>query len=255
MKKMKPMMGTVITIEIADPSAREADNDEVFAYFEQVEERFSVFKETSEISRINSGEISPDDFSEEMREIFILAEKTKEDTDGYFDIIANDGRYNPSGIVKGWSINNAAKILRKKGYKNFYVDAGGDIEASGKNAEGRPWSVGIKNPFDQFEIVKVVYLEKGGIATSGTYIRGQHIYNPFLRNNAITDIVSMSVIGPDIYEADRFATAAFSMGRNGIMFIEKLPGFEGYMIDKDGLATYTTGFDKFTENRYVQDHR
>ena len=65
------------------------------------------------------------------------------------------------------------------------------------------------------------------------------------------DIVSLSVIGPNIYEADRFATAAFAMGRKGIEFIENLNVdsgprmFEGYMIDSKGIATMTSDFDKY----------
>jgi thiamine biosynthesis lipoprotein len=87
-----------------------------------------------------------------------------------------------------------------------------------------------------------------GVATSGTYVRGQHIYNPKNEDQPITDILSLTVIGPDVYEADRFATAAFAMGRSGIDFIEVLSGFEGYMIDKDKQATYTTDFARYVIN-------
>ncbi len=55
----------------------------------------------------------------------------------------------------------------------------------------------------------------------------------------------MTVIGPDVYEADRFATAAFAMGRMGVAFVEGLDGFEGYMIDAQGIATYTSGFERY----------
>ena len=60
----------------------------------------------------------------------------------------------------------------------------------------------------------------------------------------------MTIIGPNVYEADRFSTPAFAMGRNGIKFIEKQKGLEGYMIANDGVATYTSGF-----NKYVQTNR
>ena len=56
----------------------------------------------------------------------------------------------------------------------------------------------------------------------------------------------MTVIGPNVYEADRFATPAFAMGKKGIDFVENLPGLEGYMVDKDGIATMTSGFEKYT---------
>jgi thiamine biosynthesis lipoprotein len=58
--------------------------------------------------------------------------------------------------------------------------------------------------------------------------------------------VSITVIGPDVLEADRFATAAFAMGKGGIAFIENLPGFEGYAIDAQGIATMTSGFGAYT---------
>jgi thiamine biosynthesis lipoprotein len=102
-----------------------------------------------------------------------------------------------------------------------------------------------KKTFPSNEIVKVISLNNKGIATSGTAIRGQHIYNPHEQNVPITDIVSMTVIGPNVYEADRFATAAFAMGAKGINFIEMLPDCEGYMIDKNGIATYTKRFKEY----------
>ena len=49
-------------------------------------------------------------------------------------------------------------------------------------------------------------------------------------------------------EANRFATAAFAMGPAGINFIEQLPGFEGYMIDPGGMATYTSGFERYVSH-------
>lgn len=52
-----------------------------------------------------------------------------------------------------------------------------------------------------------------------------------------------------MYEADRYATAAFAMGRAGIHFIEDMPGFEGYLIDSDGIATMTSGFEDHTVER------
>src|SRR5258708_18148374 len=179
-----------------------------------------------------------------MKKIFELAEQTRIQSNGFFNIQHN-GVYDPSGVVKGWAVYNAAEILRQKGFNNFYIEAGGDIQVYGKNAEGHNWRVGIRNPFRTEEIVKALSLSQCGIATSGSYLRGQHIYNPQESDQPITDIVSLTVIWPNVYEADRFATAAFAMGRAGIHFIEALGGFEGYMIAQDKQATYTTGLDKY----------
>ena len=241
------LMGMPIIIEIVDKDADDKVFDRVFGYLDSIDKKFSTFKPQSEISMINRGELEEKNYSEEMKNIFELAEKTKLETDGYFNIVDNNGRYNPSGIVKGWAIYGAAKLLQEMGFKNFYVNAGGDIQFFGKNEEDKLWKTGIKNPFNQKEIVKVVYLKSGkGIATSGNYIRGDHIYNPKDRNKIIDEIVSFTIIGPNVYEADRFATAVFAMGKEGINFLEKMKDFSGYMIDKSGVAFMTSNFDHYT---------
>ncbi len=244
MKQTRILMGMPITLEIVDASATEREFDAVFSYFEYVDRKFSTYKDDSEISCINRHEITLEQASRDMRTIFALAEQTHQETDGYFDIL-HEGVYDPSGIVKGWSVYNAAGILRQKGFQDFYVEAGGDIEAAGKNSDHQAWRVGIRNPFKIDEIVKVISVSNSGVATSGTYIRGQHIYNPKKNGRLITDIVSLTVIGPNVYEADRFATAAFAMGREGIFFIESLEGFEGYMIDRHQQAVFTSGWARY----------
>jgi thiamine biosynthesis lipoprotein len=247
MKQTHIIMGMPVTIEVVDSGVNTQNLDCVFAYFEYVDRKFSTYKPDSEISLINRQEISLEQSSEDMQAIFALAEQTRLETKGFFNIDL-DGLYDPSGIVKGWAIYTAAEILRQAGFENYYVDAGGDIQVSGKNARGQDWCVGIQNPFNPKEIVKVLSLRDCGIATSGTYVRGQHIYNPRNNHQPVTGIVSLTVIGPDIYEADRFATAAFAMGPSGILFMEELTGFEAYMIDPNGLATYTSGFERYVRH-------
>lgn len=236
-------MSMPVVIEIVDANITEEVFEEVFDYLVSVDERFSVFKKNSEITLFNEGKILEKDLSAQMKEVFALSEQTKKETNNFFDIKYN-GKIDPSGLVKGWTIYNASLILRKKGFKNFYVEIAGDIEAVGLNSEGKKWAIGIRNPFNKEENVKVVYLSDRGIATSGTYENGAHIYNPKEKKSA-EEIISLTVIGPNVYEADRFATACFAMGREGIYFLENLQGFEGYMIDHEGIATFTTGFENY----------
>ena len=237
-------MGMPITIEVVDPHVTDSDIADVFDYFASVDRMFSTYKKDSEISRLNTGEITKKQLSTDVRQILQLADDTRKESNGYFNIIHN-GKIDPSGIVKGWAIYNAAGLLKERGFHNFYVDAGGDIQVSGKGALGNRWTVGIRNPFKREEIVKVLWLENKGIATSGLYVRGDHIYNPLKLDEPITGIASMTVIGPTVYDADRFATAAFAMGEKGIHFLEKLPGYDGYMIDSNGIATMTSRFERF----------
>lgn len=251
MKQTQDIMGMPVTVEIRDSEATSEIFNGVFSYFKYVDEKFSTYKSTSEISAINRGELDAAKWSQDMKEVFTLSAETKKMTGGYFDILRLDGKIDPSGLVKGWAIWNAAKILKLHDVKNFYVEAGGDIEVSGLNAQGAAWRVGIENPFKKSDainntIVKAVNLKNQGIATSGIYKRGCHIYDPVNKKSVGSDILSLTVVGPNVYEADRFATAAFAMGRSGIEFIEKLDGFEGYQIDEKGIALMTSGFANYT---------
>ncbi|HUY53436.1 MAG TPA: FAD:protein FMN transferase [Candidatus Dormibacteraeota bacterium] len=243
MKKTEIIMGMPITVEVVD-NIDDTEFEAIFTYFKAVDERYSTYKTTSEISQINHG-LPENQWSSEMRLVLDLCEQTKRLTNGYFDINRN-GNLDPSGLVKGWSINNAAKKLLDLGIVNFYIEAGGDIQVHGINASNKSWEVGIRNPFNIDEIIKVIKLHDEGVATSGTYIRGEHIYNPFDKNQKISRVKSLTVIGPNVYEADRYATAAFAMGETGITFIDSIPGLEGYMVDDHKLATFTKGFDRYT---------
>lgn len=246
MQQTAIVMGMPITIEIVGFKAAKKLVADTFAFFRSIDARFSTYKSNSEISRINRG-LPETEWSTEMKTVLDLCEQTKRETGGYFDI-RHDGKLDPSGLVKGWAIQRAAERLKKHGASNFYIDAGGDIQISGVNSDGQPWKIGIRSPFNLQEIVKTITISDKGVATSGTYIRGQHVYNPRDHSQVLEEIKSITVIGPNIFDADRFATAAFAMGRRGVHFIESLLGFEAYMIDKNKFATFTSGFEGYVVN-------
>ena len=244
MKQTRVHMGMPITIEIVSDLATSELFERVFAFFAEVDTNYSPFKPDSQVARIDSGELALDAADDEMQSILWLAELTEQQTFGFFTVWQN-GRFNPSGIVKGWAIYQAADIVREAGFNNFYIDAGGDVQIYGRNPQAEPWQIGIRNPFDQTQIVKTLSAIDCGVATSGFYQRGRHIYNPHAADDPLDEVVSLTVVGPNVFEADRFATAAFAMGREGIHFIESRPGLEGYMIDKTGMATMSSGFSQY----------
>ena len=245
MKQTRIIMGMPITITLEDAHTGASDLERIFAYFHQVDETFSTYKKTSEISALNRGDIAQDAVSPALQEILQLAAETTSQTGGYFSIITPDGSLDPSGIVKGWAIHHAAQQLQEQGFQDFLVNAGGDIQASCKSGKRRHWTIGIRNPFNVKQIVQTLRITNEGIATSGSYMRGNHIYNPLAKSKQLNEVVSLSVIGPNIYEADRFATAGFAMGREGAAFIARLNGFAGYQIDRDGIALKTAQWTKY----------
>lgn len=244
MRETRLIMGMPITIEVVgdrDGAATET----VFQYFCAVDARFSPYKPDSELSLLNAGKLPDSQRSVEMDEILALSELTRHETLGFFDIRRPDGFIDPSGLVKGWAVRNAARIVDSMGIHNYCLEAGGDLQCRGHNEQDAHWRVGIRNPFAADQVVKVLAPGDAGVATSGTYVRGHHIYDPHSGAPVAGDIASITVVGPDIYEADRFATAAFAMGRSGIQFIEDTAGLEGYAIDCHGMADMTSGFQRF----------
>lgn len=142
MKQTRSLMGMHITVAVVDKKVTKADIDAIYQYFTYVDKKFSTYKKNSEISQINSGKILENTYSMDMKLILILCEQTKKETNGYFDIY-RDGKIDPSGLVKGWAIWQASQMLAKRGFADFYIDAGGDVQVYGKNEEGQPWTVGI----------------------------------------------------------------------------------------------------------------
>ena len=239
--KTEQIMGMPVTIKINDKVAPNLIN-EVFDLFRAVDKKYSPRKDSSIVSQINRDTIATKGYSAELDEILAIADTTSRETDGYFNVWHN-GVFDPSGIVKGWAIHKASKKLALYA-KNFYIEAGGDIQVRGNGASGDGWKIGIRNPFNRHENISVVTLRDQAIATSGTAIRGQHIYNPH-NDKPIIDVVSLSVIADSILNADRIATSAFAMGRDGIYFLENLNGYEGLVVDNKKLSTKTTGWEQF----------
>lgn len=241
-KETRLIMGMPIVLMSPDESVTSESIEEVFSFFAYVDKTYSPFIESSIVSRISRGEIGEPEYSDELSEIMAIAKRTKRATGGYFDVW-HKGIFDPSGIVKGWAIAKAAEILGKY-TRNFYIEAGGDIQVGGLNDAGGPWQIGIRNPFERHQNIKVVALKNSAIATSGTAIRGQHIYDP-IDNKKLDDIASISVIAPNIIDADRMATAAFAMGAKGIYFIEQLDGYEACAVMHDKTTITTTGWNQY----------
>lgn len=238
MKMTEGIMGMSVAIEVLD-NCEGKDLDEILDYFHEVDNMFSTYKKASEISKINRKEMRIEDASSEVKKILKLSEETKILTNGYFDI-AIEGIIDPSGLVKGYAINEASKMLAKKGYKNYYIEIGGDIDIRGlKN--GQKWRVGIRNPHAKQVNMRVAHLSDVGIATSGAYERGMHIYNP-IKKKLANEVASVTVIAKDVYEADRFATASYAMGVRGLNLLEDIEYLEGYMVTRDGHELMTSGF-------------
>jgi thiamine biosynthesis lipoprotein len=254
-RQVRQIMGTAISIDLRDVFVDLSAIGEAFEYLRQVDLRFSSYKPGSEVSRLIRGEIGASAASPELREVLGLCEQVRVASDGYFDIRGHraDGAPDPTGLVKGWSLERAGRILEAAGARNYCINGGGDVVARGEAAPGQLWRVGIRHPLIADRLAAVLAVGDGAVATSGTYERGDHIRNP-ASGKAAAGLLSVTVVGPDLTFADAYATAAFAMGPIGLAWVASLDGYEGCSITadadgSDGRLNWTPGFDGWFADR------
>jgi len=108
-----------------------------------------------------------------------------------------DGRPDPTGLVKGWSLENAGRILEAAGARDYCINGGGDVVVRGEAAPGKAWRVGIRHPLIADRLATVLAVRGAAVATSGAYERGAHIRDPFT-GQAPGRVLSFTVVGPSL---------------------------------------------------------
>jgi FAD:protein FMN transferase len=250
-------MGTVVTVDLytTDGSA----GADIFgqlavalALLHQADEVFSTWNPRSPISRMRRGEITCSQAPAEVREVLELCAIARELTGGWFDPWAMPGGIDPTGYVKGWAAQRALGALRAGNVSGAIVNAAGDIASFGGLAAGKPFSIGIADPFSPRHLAAVVRLT-GAIATSGRYERGDHLIDPHSGRPAAR-VASASVTGPDLGLADALATAVAVAGAPSLALIEKLESYEALVIADDGALLSTERFP-FARSRGRERHQ
>jgi FAD:protein FMN transferase len=231
-------MGMPIAIDVREPGG--IDVGPAFDWLSEVDAVFSTYREDSDISRLDRGELALADCRPEVDEVLTRCLALERMTHGYFSV-RSAGRLDPSGLVKGWAVEGAAHRLAAAGATSFFIDAGGDIVARGRPSPERLWRVGIRHPEELDRLAAVLAVEDLAVATSGEYERGAHIVDPHT-GDAPTGLLSVTVVGPDLAAADAYATAAFAMGAGGPAWTATLSGYDAMCITADHGVLSTPGF-------------
>jgi thiamine biosynthesis lipoprotein len=246
LRRLEPVMGTDVTIDVLDPDAGAAAAvDDVVAWLHEVDRRFSTYRADSEVSRLGRGELRAEHGSADLRHVLEACADMREATGGYFDAFAT-GRFDPSGYVKGWSVEVASRMLAERGAAHHCVNAGGDIRVRGRAPDPEGWRIGIRHPWERDRMAWVIAVTDAAVATSGTYERGLHVLDPYTGRPADA-LISVTVIGPDLATADSYATAAMAMGMRGIDWLATLDGYESAVVTTDGAAFRSAGLPTVPE--------
>jgi thiamine biosynthesis lipoprotein len=240
--RLEHVMGMPVGIEVRDGEVSAAAVAEVFDWLRFVDATFSTYKEESEISRLNRGELALPDAHPDVQAVLEECERLRDRTGGYFDARADEA-LDPSGLVKGWAVDRAGAILSAYGARNWSIYAGGDVLVRGRPDGEEYWSIGIQHPRQRDAIAAVVRGTDLAVATSGEYERGQHVVDPHT-GLPPAGVLSVTITGPELGTADAFATAAFAMGTDGPAWTARLDGYEGLTILADGRVLSTAGFPR-----------
>ena len=142
-------------------------------------------------------------------------------------------------VAKGLAIDMAARELAA--HRHFAIDAGGDLYMGGYNRHGAPWSVGIRHPRQDGELIATVNVSDQAVCTSGDYERPGHLVDPRLASSPST-VASATVVADGAMLADALATAAFVLGpERGIEFLERM-GVDGLIVTPELQRRETAGF-------------
>ena len=211
--------------------------ESALAALRAVDQVFSTYRPDSVISRLARGELRLKDCPPEVVEVLELGERARQESGGAFAIRRRgpDGApvLDPSGVVKGWAVERAARSLDALPGTDFCLSAGGDMVCRVKRPDAAPWRIGIEDPRDPGRVLAVAPLCNEAIATSGSAHRGHHVVDA-RTGRPPEQLASVTVIGPDLVWADIDATAAFALDTGAVPWLEGRTGRRGLVVSSSG---------------------
>lgn len=240
------VMGLPVSVHLRGPGVR-ADAvaervERVFAELRGMDAVFSTYRSDSVLGRLGGALPDPATADPLVREVVERCEEARVRTHGWFDarrlpLPGGGTGFDPSGLVKGWAVERAARHLTELPGHDLCLNAGGDVLL--RTAPSRPaWRVGIEDPDRPERMLDVVERAHGAVATSGTARRGAHITDPRAGRPAEA-VRSVTVVGPELLWADVYATAAVARGADALDWLATLDGYAALLVDAAGRVRAT----------------
>jgi thiamine biosynthesis lipoprotein len=148
-----------------------------------------------------------------------------------------------SGIAKGYVIDQSVVFLRKRGWKDFFINVNGDAYAAGRDAKGKKWKLPVEGARDKNA---AVYISNEGVATSGVTKRQwkykgknvHHLVNPRNPGKFSFELCSVLVFHKKTEWADGRAKVLVLMGlKKGLAFAKKRR-LKAIFVNKKGKLIY-----------------
>lgn len=244
----EPVMGTVVSFALRPgglpgPELRAA-LQAACAVLQDADAVFSTWNPGSPLSRLRRGQPPTAPGAGQppvLAEVRAACQQARDASGGWFDPWAMPGGYDPTGLVKGWAVDKALRMLDQAGVPAALVNGGGDLAAFGMPGPGRCWRAGIRHPWRATGLAAVLEVY-GAVATSASYERGAHLVDPRTGQPG-GQAASATVTGPSLAQADALATGLAVGGDAALEVITGLPGYQAYLIRPDGSESWTPGME------------
>ena len=155
-------------------------------------------------------------------------------------------------LGEGYATDKCRNMMLAKGIEAGIINGSGDMSTWGKQPNGKPWNIGITNPFDTDKLITTVPINKGAVTTSGSYEkfvvfdgkRYSHIINPATGYPA-TGLCSVTVFGPNAETANGLSTSLMVLGKTeGLVLLDKFPDYSCLMITDAGKVVKSKIFKR-----------
>lgn len=196
----------LVTEKPIDPNLKTDTIRQIDTFLARINRDYSAYDASSLVSHHPiSGQAVPDFFIQntEYQAIFAQCLLIKEKSEGLFDPFYN-GNYDPTGLVKGWAIEEAFfRYIKPLLDANLLIagsiNGGGDMQVGVQVGAEFTWSIGIEHPVKK-TIIATYELKNGALATSGNTKRGMHIETQRDTTQQVT------ILAPYLSLADCWAT-------------------------------------------------
>jgi len=216
----------------------------VMEELDAVDRTFSTYRPDSAVSRLGRGEVALEECPAEVAEVLELAALAEQASHGAFRIRlpGPEGTevLDPSGVVKGWAVERAARHLAALPDTDFSLSAGGDLVCRTVDPYAEPWRIGVEDPRDPARLLAVVPVRNGAVATSGTAHRGEHLVDG-RTGRPPAEVASVTVVADNLTWADIDATAAFALGPDAARWLREERDRTGLVVWRDGSVELLEG--------------
>jgi thiamine biosynthesis lipoprotein len=147
------------------------------------------------------------------------------------------------GIAKGYAAEEVKKVVQEYQIEHAFVNLGGNVLVIGNKVDGSPWKIGIQDPREgRGDVMAIVDAVDKTIVTSGNYERYfeedgklyHHILDPKTGYPADNNLLSVSIISENSFDADALSTAVYVMGlKKGMQFIEEMEDIDVMFITEE----------------------